>query len=248
MPGSTYSQDTIENEKLAAQRTSKTLFNACVAGFIGGILLLISFCSPYWLQSWGDTASPFLNMGLWEVCFFRFRFPKFQFDRLFTGCHAIWGDEYRLIREWLRPWWLLLVQFFMALCFAISFISQIFDVCLLLRWPLERILRFEWQVVYASFIMKGLTAVLLFVAICIFGASCWDRGWLLYPNYNYVSWSYGFACFAMIGHGIACYLMYMEGRAARERKDRNMALVMQMYPTPGLFEGSLSMYHGSQYI
>jgi hypothetical protein len=24
------------------------------------------------------------------------------------------------------------------------------------------------------------------------------RGWLLYPNYNYVSWSYAFAVFAMV--------------------------------------------------
>ena len=36
-------------------------------------MLLIAFCSPYWLQSWEDTHSPFLNMGLWEFCFYRFR-------------------------------------------------------------------------------------------------------------------------------------------------------------------------------
>jgi hypothetical protein len=24
------------------------------------------------------------------------------------------------------------------------------------------------------------------------------RGWLLYPNYNYVSWSYAFAVFSMV--------------------------------------------------
>ena len=30
------------------------------------------------------------------VC--RFRFPRFQFDHLFTGCHQVWGHEYRLIR------------------------------------------------------------------------------------------------------------------------------------------------------
>jgi len=248
MPGSTYSQDTIQNEKLAAQRTSQTLMNACITGFIGGLLLLISFASPYWLQSWGDTNSPFTNMGLWEVCFFRFRFPKFQFDRLFTGCHAVWGTDYRLIREWLLPWWLMLVQFFMAFSFLISFIGQMFDVCLLLRWPLERILRLEWQIVYVSFILKGLTAVTLFVTVCLFGGSCWDRGWLLYPNYNYVSWSYAFACFSMVAHGGAAFLMFVEGKAAKERKERNMALVMQMYPTPGLFDGSLNTYHGSQFI
>ena len=29
---------------------------------------------------------------------YRFRFPRFQFDHLFTGCHQVWGHEYRLIR------------------------------------------------------------------------------------------------------------------------------------------------------
>jgi hypothetical protein len=27
----------------------------------------------------------------------------FQFDKLFHGCHALYGDEYRLIREKLLP-------------------------------------------------------------------------------------------------------------------------------------------------
>jgi len=248
MPGSTYSQETMDNEKLAAQRTSKILFNSCCTGFAGGILLLIAFCSPYWLESWENTASPFLNMGLWEVCFYHFRYPKFQFDKMFTGCHAIWGNEFRLIRYWLQPWWLLIVQGLMVLAFCGSIISQVVDVCLLLRWPLERILRFEWQLVYFSFILKTGITVILFLSVALFGGSCWDRGWLLYPNYNHVSWSYAFACFAMIVKGVAAFFMYREGREAKERRDKNMALVMQMYPTPGFFDGSLATYHGSQFI
>ena len=35
MPGSTYSQDTLAMEKAKATKTSKVLFNSCVAGFIG---------------------------------------------------------------------------------------------------------------------------------------------------------------------------------------------------------------------
>ncbi len=52
-----------------------------------------------------------------------------------------------------------------------------------------------------------------------------------------------------VAHGVAGWYMYLETRDAIERRDRNMALVMQMYPTPGL-EGSLSQWtaHGSQFI
>ena len=55
----------------------------------------MSFASPYWLQSWEDTQSPFKNMGLWEFCFYKFRHPDYQFDHLFHGCHPLYGKKLR---------------------------------------------------------------------------------------------------------------------------------------------------------
>jgi len=249
MPGSTYSQDTIEEEKRAAQRTSPQLLYGCIGGFVGGIFILMSFVSPYWLVSWEDTQSPFSNMGLLEFCFNNFRFPKFQFDYLFNGCHPNYGVEYRLIREWMLPVWLMLVQAMAFFTFCISFTSQMLDVCLLLRLPMEHVLRFEFNLVALTCFMKGFIAFLLFIIVCVFGGSCWDRGWLLYPNYNYLSWSYALACFAILIHIGAAYMMWIEVKQAKERKERNTALLMQMYPTDQTgFGGSLSTYHGSQFI
>ena len=79
------------------------LYFGSICSFVAGVLLLMSYASPYWLQSWEDTESPFKNMGLWEFCFYKFRHPDYQFDKLFHGCHALYGDEYRLIREKLLP-------------------------------------------------------------------------------------------------------------------------------------------------
>merc|ERR1712115_372304 len=192
------------------------------------------------------------KMGVWEFCFDHFRYPKFQFDRVFTGCAMTWGDEYRLVREWLMPWWLILCQLFAGIAFIVSFTSQIIDVCLLLRIPMEHILRFEFNLVLITFVMKCITSVLLLVILLLFGSCCWDRGWLLYPNYHYVSWSYAMAGFAMLIHGGAAYLMSLEMQFAKDRKERNQALLMQMYPTAGFdfggHAGSLSTYHGSQFI
>ena len=53
------------------------------------------------------------------------------------------------------------------------------------------------------------SALLLFLSICIFGGKCWDRDWLLYPNYNYVSWSYAFAVFSCMGHIVATIFLYI---------------------------------------
>ena len=91
------------NDTFCAYFVSDVLFYGSIISFISGILLLMSFASPYWLQSWGGTESPFENMGLWEFCFHNFRHPDYQYDTLFDGCHWVWGNEYRYIREKLLP-------------------------------------------------------------------------------------------------------------------------------------------------
>ena len=111
------------------------------------------------------------------------------------------------------------------------------------------IFRFEYNLVLINFVMKTVVTVMIFFCVAMFGGMCWDREWLLYPNYNYPSWSYALACFAMLIHGGAAFLMFLEAVMARERKQRNAALLMQMYPTDSRFgTGSLSTYHGSGYI
>jgi hypothetical protein len=61
------------------------------------------FHSPYWIQSFDETFSSFKNMGLWEYCFDNFRYPYYQFDKLFDGCNWIFSQELYVIREWLLP-------------------------------------------------------------------------------------------------------------------------------------------------
>lgn len=130
---------------VSVSSNADVLYFGSIASFVAGLLLLMSFASPYWLQSWESTFSPFKKMGLWEFCFFKFRHPDYQFDKLFHGCHALYGDDYRLIREKLLPGWLMVVQFFITVALILSYIGQVVVVALLLRWPLEVILRFEWQ-------------------------------------------------------------------------------------------------------
>merc|ERR1712043_45054 len=120
------------------------------------------------------------------------------------------------------------------------YIGLVIDVALFLRIPMEHVLRFEYNLV-----------LIIFISVALFGGMCWDREWLLYPNYNYPSWSYGVAVFAMIANGVAAFFTYMETMEAKERKGRNQNLLMMMYPTAGFgaggLQGSLSTYHGSQF-
>ena len=55
--------------------------------------------------------------------------------------------------------------------------------------------RFGYQILMTS-ALADLAASLMLVLTClVFGLSCWDRTWLLYPNWNYLSWS---VCLATI--------------------------------------------------
>lgn len=96
-------------------------------------------------------------MGLWMYCFEDFRFPSYQFDHLFDGCHNVFSQEYYVIREWLLPGWLLAVQAFVTISFLLSFGAQAIMACQLCRWPLEFVLQYEWILTAINFIAVAVT-------------------------------------------------------------------------------------------
>lgn len=74
------------------------------------------------------------------------------------------------------------------------------------------------------------SASLLFLSVALFGSQCWNRDWLLYPNYNYVSWSYALALFACVSHIVATFFLSKDARSAKERKTKNKALLARIKP------------------
>lgn len=67
------------------------LIRAGVITFIGVLFLVMSFCSPYWIESYDESFSSFKKMGLWEYCFKDFYYPNYQFPKKFNGCHNIFS-------------------------------------------------------------------------------------------------------------------------------------------------------------
>ena len=107
--------------------------------------------------------SPFLNLGLWSVCFYRFRHPKVQLDRIFHGCYPVWGENLQIISYWMAPGvvfitsflkarevmfkffflgWMIFIQVFATGALSLVLFSQIISVILLLRSPLQTVIRF----------------------------------------------------------------------------------------------------------
>ncbi|KAK9737035.1 PMP-22/EMP/MP20/Claudin tight junction [Popillia japonica] len=215
-------------DKNEYHKASKHLVNGAILTYIAGIFLIISFCSPYWVQSFHDTFSDFKHMGLWEYCFSNFRYPYYQFDKLFTGCHHVFSEEYYVIREWLLPPWLMAVQAFVTMSLLLSFSAQMIMALQLCRWPLNFILKYEWILSAIDFICCATTAVFLFFAVAVFGGSHARRDWLMYPNFNYLSWSYGMAVLSFFFHAFAAISLYREARLSYEVRKESWNLIRQM--------------------
>lgn len=80
-----------ENTSMLYSISDATLIGASIT-YLAGLFLLLSFAGPYWIESYPEMFSSFKRMGLWEYCFDRFRFPAYQFDKLFDGCHYIFSE------------------------------------------------------------------------------------------------------------------------------------------------------------
>lgn len=72
----------------------------------------------------------------------------------------------------------------------------------------------------------------MFLAVAVFGGSHFRRDWLMYPNFNYLSWGYGLAVISFFFHAFASVALYKEARLSYELRRESKNLIMQMHPNP----------------
>lgn len=70
--------------------------------FFSSILTVVAFFSPYWTQSdFEVNQNRFSNIGLWEVCFYRYRHIEINSFKSYTGCYWVWSHEIEQLRDWI---------------------------------------------------------------------------------------------------------------------------------------------------
>ncbi|XP_013788828.2 uncharacterized protein LOC106472719 [Limulus polyphemus] len=208
-------------------KSSGTLLAGSILGFTAGVLLLISFASPYWLESYPETFSEFVRLGLWDVCFHNYRHPSYQYDEKFDGCYWIFSYKYQNIRDWLQPGWMILVQALMTIALLFSLKALFIISMVLMRF----VMKLEVFMLAVSALLQGITALLIFLAVAIFGGMCFDRTWILYPIFNHLSWAYGLAVIAFFFHVFAAACLLSETFKAKERRQRANNLIYNMQPS-----------------
>lgn len=149
---------------------------------------------------------------------------------MFHGCHAIWGWEYRLIREWLMPPWFLVVQAFLIVSMVLCVLGRCISVLVVLRFPVTVLLRFGYQILLTISALDLLVGTLLSLTTIIFGVCCWSRDWLLYPNYNHLSWGWVAVLLSSVLHLLSSLLFLREGRLEHQKKELNEELLSQLQP------------------
>lgn len=192
-------------------------FYGAFASTLTSILLhFLSFCSPYWLESYPDTKSPFLRLGLWSVCFEKFVHQKDNFGTEWTGCY--WIFDWKLwdkgLWEWIDPPWFIAVQVTCGVAFICHCISLL---CVLFHFLLLGTRSAESAICCGT---QATAAFMLCVGVILFGVKVEDRLWMPRPDHNHLSWSYAFAVLACFSSAISVVFMYMVYKNDKEDDNR----------------------------
>lgn len=88
-------------------------------------------------------------------------------------------------------------------------------------------------------------ALLMFLAVAVFGGCAYRREWLLYPKFNVFGWSYALAVVSFMFLTLAAYVLRRESITAYEMRGEQKNLVMQMEMQEPAFQ-QYRHHHGSQ--
>lgn len=222
----------MSSQKIEYHRASNAVVFGGILTYIAGLFLVMAFSSPYWMESYDASFSDFKSMGLWEYCFEHYRYPNYQFDKVFDGCNHVFSEEFYVIREFLVPGWLVVVQTFVTISLLLSLVAQGLIALVVIRFPLTFALRYEWLLSTISCICCTVSSILMLVAVIVFAACCGKREWLLNPKFNHLSWSYVLAVISTFFLALGAFFLYLDARSGYKVRKESRNLVMQMQPNP----------------
>ncbi|KAL3892219.1 hypothetical protein ACJMK2_004449 [Sinanodonta woodiana] len=197
------------------------------------LFTVIGFSSPNWLESYSESQSTFVRLGLWEACFRNYRNDRDQLAKTYDGCWWIFSYEYRPIWQWLSPRWFLAVQIIMTLVLILTLVTTLMTLLFMIGCCPDR--RAATTQLTNSLLMFGL-GLLIAISVIIFGVqSDTDRQWLTRPDQNFLSWSFGlvvlagfFAIFA--GMCLLVDSLRLKAQARKQNKEPMGGYIMKRAP------------------
>lgn len=158
------------------------------------VTYFLAFVSPYWLESIPEYHSPFLRIGLWEICFDGYLHPSDYVSKAYFGCWYIYFPEFSAIRDWLNPPWYFAVQMLGIAAFICILLSTV-----VMGSQFVRVLNRDsnrWLRANTAFhLIAGLSITIQLVAVAVQSR---DQRWMPRPDQNRLGYSFGLALVAVI--------------------------------------------------
>ena len=84
---------------------NKLLWIGFICTVVTVFFVVISFASPYWLETWPGSFNEFRNLGLWEICMDKYMHHKDDSQDIYSGCWWVFNMDTRYwkLRDWLLP-------------------------------------------------------------------------------------------------------------------------------------------------
>jgi hypothetical protein len=146
-------------------------------------------------------------------------------QQIYRGCWWVFNtnEMYRKLREWLLPPWFISCQVMVTGCFILEISSTLIAASVFLHFcPLMHHFFHQTYAMFAAAAMMFLVTLTTFVGATVFGVLCQDREWMPNPQFNFLSWGYGFFIMSGMGAMGAGVCFYLEAKKAYEQLFRQM--------------------------
>jgi hypothetical protein len=166
------------------------------------ILFIIGFASPYWLKSNAkDVSSEFINMGLWNVCFSKYKNLQTSGNKNFDGCIWIQSNDLIKLRRWLLPNWLIAIQILESFCIcliAVIMVSILYGLII----NKNKIRKKFYYILYIT-VMLVFLDLLIITCLLLFGINSFFHEWTPENNQNeeenvFIYWSFWIQCISLL--------------------------------------------------
>jgi hypothetical protein len=98
-------------------------YGCLIVAFIAFVLNLTANSSDRWWITYKK--QEFENVGLWQICFNKYRHRFDFYGKIYTGCWWLFSPEIRMLFSWISTTWFRVVQAFSTLSMIFSLFAVI---------------------------------------------------------------------------------------------------------------------------
>lgn len=150
----------------------------------------------------------FENIGLWQMCFNRYRHRFDFYGKIYQGCWWILSPELYKLFSWLSTPWFRCVQAFATLSMIFSLFSLIAVAILSFSKELAKV---SSRYILGTAFLNAISGIFMLISVIIFGLRGKDRGWMPRWQDNWYGWSFIVAIVACVLQNLVASVLLFEG-------------------------------------